>query len=52
MLTALFLLAVSFGLVQELKVPAKWRVVPFNYRGRKQASKRSALVTVPGKTKS
>lgn len=47
MLTALFLIAITFGLIQELKLPGKLKIV--GYRTRK--SKRSALVTVPGKSK-
>ena len=52
MLTALLLIAIFFGLVQEVKIPGKLRWVSFNYRGKKQGAKRSALVTVTNKAKS
>ncbi len=50
MLTALLLLAIFFGLVQEVKI-SKLKAVPFGYRGKKGA-KRSALVGIPEKSKS
>lgn len=52
MLTALLMIALFFGLVQEVKIPGKLRFASFNYRGKKQAAKRSALATVTNKQKS
>jgi hypothetical protein len=49
MLTALLLIAIFFGLVQEVKLTGRFRVA--GYRSRRNA-KRSALVTVPEKPKS
>jgi len=49
MLTALLLLAIFFGLVQEVKI-SKLRAAPFNYRGKKGV-KRSALVSISNKSK-
>jgi hypothetical protein len=48
MLTALFFIAIFFGLIQEMRIPGRLRVAGF--RARKQA-KRSALVTVTEKPK-
>jgi hypothetical protein len=48
MLTALLLVAIFFGLVQEVKVPGRLKMAGF--KGRKSA-KRSAFVTVPEKSK-
>lgn len=52
MLTALLLLAIFFGLVQEVKVPVRFRAVTPGFKGRKNSARRSALVAVTGKTKS
>jgi hypothetical protein len=48
MLTALLLLAIFFGLVQEVKI-SKLKAVPFGYKGKR--AKRSALVSIPEKSK-
>lgn len=48
MLTALLLIAILAGVIQEFRIPGRARVTQV-FRGRKQ--KRSALVTVPGKSK-
>lgn len=52
MLTALLLLAIFFGLVQEVKIPGKLRLASFSYRGKRSAAKRSALIAVDSKAKS
>jgi hypothetical protein len=50
MLTALFLIAIFFGLIQEVKAIGKLRFIS-GYRARKQSIKRSALIAVTEKTK-
>jgi hypothetical protein len=52
MLTALLMIAIFFGLVQEVRIPGKLRFVSFNYRSKKHSAKRSALITVTNKSKS
>ncbi len=52
MLTALLLLAIFFGLVQEVKIPGRLRFASFSDKAKKQGGKRSALVTVANKSKS
>jgi hypothetical protein len=51
MLTVLLLLAIFFGLIQELRMPSRIRIASFNYRSRKQPAKRSAFVPVSDKPK-
>jgi len=48
MLTALLLIAIFCGLVQEVKLPTKLKVAGFR---NKKSAKRSALVTVAEKVK-
>ena len=51
MLTALLLIALFFGLVQEVKIPGKLRFSSLNFKTKKQNAKRSALATVSNKQK-
>lgn len=49
MLTALLLVALFFGLLQEVKLPGRLKIAGFKIR---KTAKRSALVTVAEKPKS